>query len=292
MLLRAKSDSEGRLPDSGRGAELRSLVATARIEVVPVGDVVSRAVAVLPRGTRLSVTCLPKHGPTQAVQTAVELAGAGFDVVPHLAARSVESRGQLGELLSRSEEAGIAEFFVIGGDRSEPAGPYAYASQLIEEIGLLAASSPRIGVGGYPEAHPAHDDAGLSHALREKQRLGADYVVSQMCFDAPTFGAWVARVRQDGVAMPIVFGVPGVVDRKRLIEMSTKIGVGGALKFLRGKRRMLLSLMTSRRFQPGHLIDEVRLVLPEQEFLAGLHLYSFNQLERTAAWIAKASGGR
>jgi methylenetetrahydrofolate reductase (NADPH) len=265
---------------------LRPLVASARIELVPIGNVVERAIASLPEGARLSVTCLPKHGPVRAVDTALELRAAGFDVVPHLAARSVESRGQLGDLVARCVDAGIDEYFVIGGDRSEPAGTYPYASALIEDLNSLAAN-PKVGVGGYPEVHPAHDDEGLILALLEKQRLGAAYVVSQMCFDGSVFSDWAARIRGEGIELPIVFGVPGVVERKRLIEMSAKIGVGGALKFMRGKRRMIISLLASRHFEPGPLIRDVTAALPPEEFLAGLHLYSFNQLELTAGWIAK-----
>jgi methylenetetrahydrofolate reductase (NADPH) len=288
MILRSKAKADERTPPGDPGAEMRSLAAAARIELVPVGDVVERAIATLPSGTRLSVTCLPKHGPVQAVDSALELRAAGFDVVPHLAARSVESRGQLAELVARCDDAGIGEYFVIGGDRSEPAGPYPYASALIEDLNDLAGGL-RIGVGGYPEVHPAHDEEGLALALREKQRLGVAYVVTQMCFDAEVFSVWAGRFRDEGIELPIIFGVPGVVERKRLIEMSAKIGVGGALKFLRGKRRMMISLLTSRHFEPAGLIEEVIATLPEQEILAGLHLYSFNQLEQTVAWLQKSA---
>ena len=44
----------------------------------------------------------------------------------------------------------------------------------------------RIGVGCYPEGHPNIADDALVDALQRKQPY-ADYMVSQLCFDAAAF---------------------------------------------------------------------------------------------------------
>ena len=51
--------------------------------------------------TTLTVTCSPGKGPDRTLDLAERLRGAGYDVVPHLSARTVRSREHLQEILGR-----------------------------------------------------------------------------------------------------------------------------------------------------------------------------------------------
>jgi methylenetetrahydrofolate reductase (NADPH) len=262
-------------------ARVAALVAAAQLEIVPVGGAVELARRHIPVGTTVTVTCLPAHGPERSVAAAVELVAAGYAAIPHLAARSVAGRAELARLVARCGDAGIEEYFVIGGDRHDPAGPYAWAGQLMEDLLELAGSQIRIGVAGYPQRHPVHGREELAEALLHKQHLGATSLVTQLCFDPAALAGWLREAA--GIRLPVTIGAPGAVRRSRLIDMSGRIGVTGALSFLRGNRRSIATLLAHRQFRPDALIAALLAAAPEAQ-VEGLHLYTFNEVERTVSW--------
>ncbi len=72
-------------------------------------------------------------------------------MVPHLAARMVTGRDHLERIVQRLDGRDIHEVFVVGGDADPPAGRYADAGDLLEELAGLSHPFARIGIGGYPE---------------------------------------------------------------------------------------------------------------------------------------------
>ncbi len=246
-----------------------------RLEIIPTQDIVPAVLAQVPRSTTITVTCLPHHGVERTMETAAALALEGFNVVPHLAARSVASRAQLARLLQCAGASGIAEVFAIGGDVAVPAGPFASSERLMLEIAELTGNAMKIGVAGYPEGHPSISDRQLVESLRAKQEL-ADHVVTQMCFSASTIDRYIAGLRREGVGLPVWAGVAGAVPRTKLLRLATKIGVGSSLRFLSGKAALGRSLLGGKRYQPGQLIAELEALAAPP---AGIHLYSFNSLD-------------
>ena len=105
----------------------------------------------------------------------------------------------------------------------------------------------------------------------------ASYIVSQICFDPAVVDTWIARVRARGTHLPIWIGVPGVVDSARLLRISSKIGLGESARFLRAHRARLRRLTGS--FTPDDLIASL-----SAETVAGLHFFTFNEVERTERW--------
>jgi methylenetetrahydrofolate reductase (NADPH) len=57
-----------------------------------------------------------------------------------------------------------------------------------------------IRVIAYPEGHPDHetDQDGSLNVLKEKVDAGADFVVTQLFYDANPFLEWVDKVRAKG----------------------------------------------------------------------------------------------
>ena len=132
---------------------------------------IEQKVATLPYGSTITVTASPNQGLDRTLDVSAVLAARGFKVVPHLAARMVTGRGHLERLVQRADSAGIREVFVVGGDADPPAGDYADAGDLLEEMARLSHPFARIGIGGYPEGHPLIGDEQLLEALRRKQPL-------------------------------------------------------------------------------------------------------------------------
>jgi methylenetetrahydrofolate reductase (NADPH) len=263
----------------------------ARFEIFPSAGIEAQAME-LPPPVHLTVTCSPVHGPDRSVDLACRMRGTGHPVAVHVAARMVRDRAHLDALLATMADAGADDLFLIGGDVKRPLGEFSSAVELLPHIAEHPQRPQTIGIAGYPEAHPLISHEVLEEALREKSRF-ADYVTTQMCFDQEAVSNWVIRHRELGMTLPVVIGMPGKIARKRLLQMSTRIGVGTSIRFLR-KQRGLWSLF-SRRSTADHLYDALAPMLDEPELkLAGFNYYTFNQLLETWEWHEKKleAGGR
>ena len=244
-----------------------------RLEVIPTEGIGSTIQAKVPAGSTITVTCLPHHGAGRTMESAVELAGLGYQVIPHLAARGIENRGQLADILRNCRDAGITEVFAVGGDAPNAAGPYSNCLPLLEDIADLSGGAIAAGVAGYPEGHPQQGELHMLDALLAKQHL-ASSVVTQMCFSAPRISWYAETLRREGVHLPIWAGVPGAVPRAKLIALAGKIGVGPSLKFLNRRGPLGRRLLMGGSYSPRPIIAELR----DTPHIAGVHLYTFNNL--------------
>src|SRR5439155_10964297 len=214
------------------GQALDGLLRTPRYEIFPTDGVGELLPAHVPKEVTLTVTAPPRPGLPATVVLPARLGRLGYRAVPHLSARLIRDRVELGQILDALKAAGICNVFVVAGDAREPAG------QFPDSMSLLAALPPdhgltEIGVTGYPESHPfIHDDVTIQ-AMWDKRRL-ATYIVSNLSFDPATIKRWVERVRRRGVQLPIYIGMAGVADPARLLRLSTRIGMAESARFLRG----------------------------------------------------------
>ena len=242
----------------------------------------------LPHPVRLTVTCSPKHGPDEAVAVAERLHAIGHAVTVHVAARMVRDRAHLDALLAAMARAGADDLFLIAGDADPPLGEYSSATELLPIVAEHPQRPQTIGIAGYPEGHPLISDEDLQRALAQKSRH-ADYVATQMCFDSDILLGWIAQQRRQGMSLPIVIGMPGKVARRRLLEMSVRIGVGPSLAFVR-KQRGLRSLL-SRRSTAERLYSALAPALDDPALnVPGFHYFTFNQLIETWEWYCKHEG--
>jgi methylenetetrahydrofolate reductase (NADH) len=253
----------------------------ARFEILPLGRSEEQA-AQLPEPVRLTVTCSPKHGPDHSVAVAARLRALGHAVTVHIAARMVRDREHLDRLLAAIADAGADDLFLIGGDADPQLGAYASAVELAPLIDDHPRRPRLLGIAGYPEGHPLISDALLAEALALKSPH-ADYLATQMCFDAGALRRWIERARERGIELPVMLGMPGDVSPHKLLELSVRIGVGPSLKFLR-KQRGLRNLI-SRRSTADRLYEVVAPMLEDPELhVAGIHFFTFNQLLGTWQW--------
>jgi vanillate/3-O-methylgallate O-demethylase len=253
------------------------MIDPVHFEILPFGKGEIEA-AELPERVRLTVTCSPKHGLDESIGTATRLRALGHSVTLHLAARMVRGPDHLDELLATMKENGIDDAFVIGGDATPPHGPYASSVELLPIIHEHPQRPVTIGIGGYPEGHPLIDDAELAEALAQKAPL-ADYVTTQLCFDAEAVLRWIRGIRATGIDLPVLAGVPGIVDPTKLLEISMRVGVGPSLSFLRKQRGLRNLLRLS-----GRSADKLYDALASREEIAGFHFYTFNRLRDTWEW--------
>jgi methylenetetrahydrofolate reductase (NADPH) len=265
------------------------LARTAGIEVIPLKGA-ENAVAALPPQTLVTITCSPKFGLERTLIHAENAARCGHRVVPHLAARQVESAGALAAFLERIDAAAITDLYVIGGDAEDAAGPYADAGDLLEAIVASEHRPARLGVGCYPEGHPRISEEALAEALMRKQRH-ADYMVSQLCFDPKALVSWLRATRASGIALPLRIGLAAPLKTSKLIDLSLRIGVGQSVRFLSKQHGIVGNLVLGRAYEPEQLLYAIGDDLGDPALgIEGLHLFSFNQVAATAEWQQRVGG--
>jgi len=106
---------------------------------------------------------------------------------------------------------------------------HAYASQLVnqisdlnkgkylEELEISTKTDFCIGVAGYPEKHmEAPSLESDIHFLKEKIKLGADYIVTQMFFDNSKFFEFKQMCEEKGINVPIIPGLKPISTKKQL----------------------------------------------------------------------------
>ncbi len=244
----------------------------------------------LPAGAEVSVTCSPTLGIGSTLALAEDLLGRGFRVVPHLAARLIEDEAHLKEVLRRLEERDLRDVFVVGGDAKTPAGPFASGLELLEAISRLGFGMARVGVPAYPEGHPLVADGELMRALLAKQQF-ASYAVTQICFDPGTILGWLTEARERGMKLPLYVGVPGVLDRTKLLRISLKIGLGDSVRFLKKQRGLAGRLVRPRGYSPDSLVEVLSPYVGDPDHgIRGYHINTFNHVEETERWRRRMLG--
>jgi len=262
---------------------LEHLLRNARFEVWPVDGAEEEVREHLGTDVKVTVPASPRRGLDPTFELSERLARAGYRVEPHLSARLVRDRSHLDELLDRLRAGGISEVFVLAGDPPEPAGEFHGAAELLEAMGPRRAEFDAIGITGYPESHHLISDEETIRAMFAKAPM-ATHIVSQLCFDADVIAAWVAEVRRRGTDLPIWIGVPGSVRYAKLLSVTVKIGLGDSARFLRGHGNWV-SRLVARQFKPDQLVDDLIPVATDPAArVAGIHLYTFNELGRTERW--------
>jgi methylenetetrahydrofolate reductase (NADPH) len=288
-------DSASDIADHAKPASVVRLLRGVSLEATfPRPAELDAARQILPPGTQLYLSVPSNHTPAELGRLAPAVRMAGFEPVPHIAARALTSRDDAHDLLARlNGEAGVTRALVIAGDGDRPAGPFADALSLIES-GLFEYNGfTAIGIAGYPDGHPRLSDAALANALAKKvdaiygHGLSAD-IVSQFCFDGERMVAWLRQLRYLRVDMPIKLGVVGPVSLRALLHYALKCGVRTAAKGARNTPAVQL-LAESR---PDRMLKTLSQITALSSGSVTVHVFSFGGLLKTARWVVAAAAGK
>jgi methylenetetrahydrofolate reductase (NADPH) len=285
--------SPGTAGEPAARAAVRTLAGDADIEVIPLRSADEKLKAI-PEGATVTVTTSAKLGLDRTLEFAERVLRAGYNAVPHLAARQLTGSEELRRFTGRLGELGISQLYLIGGDATPPAGPYDSSLQVLEAMQQMDHGLSRIGVACYPEGHPKISDAALFAALSAKQPYAA-YMVSQLCFNPEVLVSWLRRVRGEGITLPLHIGLAAPMQVTKLIKLGPQIGVGSSVRYLAKQHGFIGNVLKGGAYQPESLLLEMGDAVTSPELgIEGLHLFSFNQVEETVGWqrkITAASSG-
>lgn len=176
-------------------------------------------------GTFRKLNLLSRPG-TVAIAAAIK-EKYGVRTVPHIICSGFSAAEIESELIDLSY-LGINDLFLLRGDRAHgdkrfipTPGGHTHAIELCEQVNrfnkgeLLAGATTELldtpfsyGVAGYPEKHEeAMNIASDVEHLKAKVAAGAKYVVTQMFFDNEKYFKFVARLREEGVDVPVIPGL-------------------------------------------------------------------------------------
>ena len=139
--------------------------------------------------------------------------------------------------IERLVDAGVRGLLALRGDLPEggmPEGHLPHADSLVRlirrwesaRVARLAAGRLAVGVACYPSGHAesATPDEDLD-VLLAKQRLGADFAITQLFFDAEDYVRFAERARLAGVRIPLIPGIMPMTSRARVERMCQLSGL-------------------------------------------------------------------
>ena len=158
-----------------------------------------------------------------------------IDAVPHILCGGF-SREVTENFLIDLDFLGIDNVVALRGDaiKSETyftpnKDGHKYASELVnqitnlnkgvylEDLEVATQTNFCIGVAGYPEKHmEAPSMKSDLHFLKEKIKLGADYIITQMFFDNNKYFEFVDLCEKEGINVPIIPGLKPISTLKQL----------------------------------------------------------------------------
>lgn len=258
-------------------------VSSMGYEVLPFKGTAEKVLAHVPRDVRVTVTASPPKGIEATIDLTRRLRAEGYTVAPHLSARMIEHDEQLRDIVGRLRTAGVTSVFVVGGD-AEQAGEFHDALSLLHGLRRVDATFDDVGIGGYPEGHALIASDPLEQALTAKAEF-ADHIVTQICFSPKALTAWSRAVAARGITLPIRVGIPGAVSREKLLRITASIGMGESAKFLKKQQGMFWRFFVPGGYSPDKVVNGLRdrIGRPDNH-LAGFHVFTFNDLEKTEAW--------
>ncbi len=271
-------------------AVVQGALKSARYEVLPTAKIEQAVVDNVPRDVTLTVTASPTKGIGATLDMTERLIGHGYQVVPHLAARMISGPTELEEIVTRLRGLDVTNVFCPAGDADPPAGEYTGSVALLEHLTAMGRPFAQVGITGYPESHPAIEDDITIQSMWDK-RAHATYVVSNLCFDADTIARWLQRMRKRGIELPVLIGLPGPVERTKLLTMAGKIGVGQSVRFLKSHASAFARIAAPGGFSPERFLLKAAPALGDPNMrVAGLHLFTFNQVAETETWRQELLG--
>jgi methylenetetrahydrofolate reductase (NADPH) len=257
---------------------------------------IDAAIARLAPGTRVSVTWLPADDDDNRVIASRKLRDAGFQPVPHIAARMVTSHDHLQRLLGRlCDGAGVTQLLVISGDVNQASGPFDDSAALIASPAFRQAALRHIWLGGYPEGHPKVDQTTLDATLDAKieiiRSLGmTPGVITQFCFDADPILRWMIAFRRRNADVPVRIGLAGPAGIRTLLRFAAICGVGASAKALITRGSSIARLLSETA--PDPIIRDLAETSAYRELQPmGFHLFPFGGLDRTARWMGSVAAG-
>ena len=177
-------------------------------------------------------------------------------VIPHIAARSIKSKSELSRQLKNFGDIGVRDVLVVGGNPSQPRGPYSRDEEVRErarEFGKF-----RIYCGVYPDS-----DSVIDTLMNKYSRFNGG--ITQLC---------LSPNKLEGFRPSTRFGIPSKANWDGLYRYMKICGVAPSIRYPVRNIFGVIRFMTLDGFDTSRLVEKLR---PHSSF----HVYDFGRIEET-----------
>lgn len=275
--------------DRAISSEFATLVSAVSVEISSDGHQLPALEDNFDRGTDVTITFLPGDNYRRNVETAAALRRAGYNPVPHIAAREMASREVLSDFLQRARgEADVRRILVIAGDVAAAKGPFRSSldvchSELIEAHGITSVS-----VAGHPEGHPfltppnAFKALGIWRDWGRQAGVKVD-VMTQFCFESAPILGWISELEAHDGGLPVIVGLAGPATPATLIKFALRCGIGNSIRSMRNQIGRYGRLLIDAG--PDEVVRGLQAGFDQSKVsIAGLHLFPFGGLRKAGDW--------
>jgi methylenetetrahydrofolate reductase (NADPH) len=271
-------------------SDITALLSSASVEVSSRGHQLQELRDNFQPGTDVTVTFLPGDNYRHNVDTAVALRRAGYNPVPHIAAREMATREALDDFLTRARgEADVSRILLIAGDAALARGPFRSSFDICRSGLIEARGISSVSVAGHPEGHPYLADANAFTALQAWRDWGRETkihvdVLTQFCFESAPILRWIGELDARGIDLPVIVGLAGPATPATLMKFALRCGVGNSMRSLRGQIGRFGRLLTDTG--PDDVLRGLRSAPPSATAsIAGFHFFPFGGLRKTGEWL-------
>jgi len=269
----------------------RNLIANCSIETTPnVYAKYGKFSDLVDKKSNIYVTYLPDEDMNKVIDTAKKLTLEGYNVIPHLPARTISNNEELEKYIkSLSEESGCSKILVIGGGGNQK-GSIKSSIEILETDLLSKYNFEEVGLAGHPEGNPDVKQIDLDNAIIQKNKFSKKtdfkmYLATQFFFEAKSLKEWELHLSSLDNNLEIHAGIPGPATLKTLLSYATSCGIGNSIRFLSKQALNITKLATTK--SPDKLIYDLasyQIENPKTK-LKKIHFYAFGGIKKTSDWL-------
>ena len=269
---------------------LVKMLSAASVEVSSHGHELPALKDQFAAGTCVTITFLPGDNFRHNVETAARLRRAGFNPVPHIAAREIASNEVLNDFIARLRGAAdVRRVLLVAGDVAGAKGPFKSSRDVAATGALQGHGIEHVSVAGYPEGHPYLGEAAALRGLQawrdwaRKTTIGLD-IITQFCFGAAPILSFLAALDAGGIKLPVTIGLAGPATSATLIKFALRCGIGNSIRALRGQIGRCGRLLVDRG--PDEVMRGLTLApRSATSAIAGFHIFPFGGLRKAHNWL-------
>jgi methylenetetrahydrofolate reductase (NADPH) len=202
---------------------IKNLLKKFSIETTPnVYDKYGSFKDLVPLKNSIYVTYLPNEDSRRVIDTSKKLTDEGYDVIPHLPARTIKDHSDLENYIGMlSEDAGCNKILVIGGGGKQK-GNISSSMDVLKTDFLSKFNFKEVGLAGHPEGNPDVTDNDIDKAIIEKNAFALNtdlklYLATQFFFEVSSLEKWEKKLNHLENKLEIHAGIPGPATLKTLL---------------------------------------------------------------------------
>ncbi|XP_011642777.1 methylenetetrahydrofolate reductase [Pogonomyrmex barbatus] len=199
----------------------------------------------------------------------------------HLAAKGLK-RDEVLLILRKALAFGIINIFALQGDSLSENGDFEHAADLVAFIRKQFGDTFCVCVAGYPQMHPESPSKELDlHYLKAKVEAGANFIITQICFESQVLINFVRDCREIGIQIPILFGILAPASYACLEKMANICKLEVPIKIKNDLAQMKDDDEAAKKYSVDLIVQIITDVI-RSGTTCGFHLFTLNRLSLVA----------